>query len=60
MPLFEEPFVDPEKLIRDWIVAPGMEVQNGSLTFRPGRDHGFCVGAGEYRALRVDAAEVDA
>ena len=44
MALFEEPFTDPAKLNRDWIVAPGMAVGNGLLTFAPGHDEGYCVG----------------
>ena len=44
MVLFEETFADPEQLPHDWVVAPGMAVKNGVLTFSPGRDAGFCVG----------------
>lgn len=44
MALFEESFADPAKLSHDWIVAPGMAVRNGVLTFAPGHDEGYCVG----------------
>jgi hypothetical protein len=44
MVLFEEPFADPAKLDRDWIVAPGMAIRNGVLAFSPGHDQGSCVG----------------
>lgn len=45
MTLFEESFADPAKLIRDWIVAPGMSgpmlgderMRNGFRGTRPGR-----------------------
>jgi len=43
-PLFEEPFADPSKLTRDWIVAPGMAVRDGVLIFAPGCDEGYCAG----------------
>ena len=41
---FEESFTDLASLTKDWILAPGMTVQNGILTFAPGHDEGFCVG----------------
>jgi hypothetical protein len=44
MPLFEESFVESTKLMRDWIVAPGMSARNGVLTFSPGQDKGWCAG----------------
>jgi ankyrin repeat protein len=43
-PLFEAPFIDPEGLDRDWIVAPGMKVRRrGVLSFAPG-GRGFYMG----------------
>jgi hypothetical protein len=44
MPLFEESFVEPNKLLRGWIVAPGMAARNGVLMFSPGHDKGRCAG----------------
>jgi hypothetical protein len=44
MPLFEESFLESTKLMRDWIVAPGMSAGNGVLTFSPGQDKGWCAG----------------
>jgi hypothetical protein len=44
MILFEEPFSDPTKLARDWVIGPGMAIRNGVLAFSPGHDEGYCVG----------------
>ena len=44
MALFDESFLEPTKLMRDWIVAPGMSARNGVLTFAPGREMGWCAG----------------
>ena len=44
MILFEEPFSDPTKLARDWVIGPGMVIRNGVLVFAPGHDEGFCLG----------------
>jgi hypothetical protein len=44
MTLFDESFLEPTKLLRDWIVAPGMSARNGVLTFTPGHDMGWCAG----------------
>ncbi|HJU73522.1 MAG TPA: hypothetical protein VJ717_07235 [Gemmatimonadaceae bacterium] len=44
MALYEEPFDDPARLARDWIVAPGMAIRNGVLSFAPDWNEGFCVG----------------
>lgn len=50
MVLFEETFADPEQLPHDWVVAPGMAVKNGVLTFSPGRDAGYSVGLTRHLA----------
>jgi hypothetical protein len=44
MTLFDESFLEPTTLMRDWIVAPGMSARNGVLTFSPGHDKGWCAG----------------
>src|SRR5688500_13954723 len=44
MSLFEEPFSDPTKFARDWVIGPGMAIHNGVLAFSPGYDEGYCVG----------------
>src|SRR5262245_6930423 len=44
MVLFEEPFADPTKLARDWVIGPGMAVRNGLLAFSPSHDEGYCLG----------------
>ena len=42
MALFDESFLEPTELMRDWIVTPGMSAANGVLTFSPGHDQGWC------------------
>ena len=44
MILFEEPFSDPTKLARDWVIGPGMAIRNGVLAFSPGHGEGYCIG----------------
>jgi hypothetical protein len=44
MSIFKENFTDPATLNENWIVAPGMSVENGVLFFGPDRDNGFCAG----------------
>jgi hypothetical protein len=56
--LFEEPFADPAKLRRDWIVAPGMAVRNGVLAFAPDHEEGCCAGVtrqDEFRDFSITA-----
>lgn len=43
MLIFEEPFSDPAKLTRDWVVAPGMVIRNNVLAFSPDQ-HDRCAG----------------
>jgi hypothetical protein len=44
MLLFEEPFSDPAKLARDWVMGPGMAIRSGVLAFSPEHDEGYCLG----------------
>jgi hypothetical protein len=44
MILFEELFSDPATLSREWLLAPGMAVSNGVLTFSPDHEAGYCAG----------------
>ena len=42
MALFDESFLEPTKLMRDWIVTPGMSAGDGMLNFSPGHEQGWC------------------
>src|SRR5262245_10532101 len=44
MATFDESFLEPTKLMSNWIVAPGMAAQNGVLTFSPDHGKGWCAG----------------
>ena len=59
MLLFQEPFVDPAKLTRDWIVGPGMAIRDGVLVFAPGHDDGYCVGVTRRRDFSDFSITVD-
>jgi 3-keto-disaccharide hydrolase len=59
MVLFEEPFADPQKLLRDWVPGPGMSVQNGVLDFCPGQQEGYCVGLTRRQDFRDFSLTVD-
>ena len=59
MTLFEEPFADQTKLIRDWVPCPGLAVRNGVLTFTPARDEGYCVGVTRRNDFRDFSLAVD-
>jgi len=59
MVLFEEPFSNPAKLVRDWILAPGMAVRNGVLAFGPDHHEGFCVAVTRRHDFRDFAVAAD-
>jgi hypothetical protein len=59
MTLFEEPFTDENKLLRDWITAPGIAVRNGVLAFTPERDEGFCLAVTRQNDFRDFSMEAD-
>jgi hypothetical protein len=59
MTLFEEPFSEHTKLMRDWTPCSAMAVRNGVLTFTPGRDEGYCVGVTRRNDFRDFSLAVD-
>jgi hypothetical protein len=60
MTLFEEPFDDQTKLLRDWVTCPGMAVGNGVLAFAPDRDAGYCAGLTRQDDFRGFSVVADA
>ena len=59
MVLFEEPFADQGKFIRDWIPGPGMSVRQGVLEFSPDHREGYCVGLTRRQDFRDFSLTVD-
>jgi hypothetical protein len=59
MVLFEEPFVDQRKFIRDWIPGPGMSVRQGLLEFSPDASESFCLGLTRRQDFRDFSLTVD-
>jgi hypothetical protein len=59
MVLFEEPFADHAKLIRDWIPGPGMSVRQGKLEFSPAHTESYCIGLTRRQDFRDFALTVD-
>jgi hypothetical protein len=59
MVLFEEPFSDQEKFIRDWIPGPGIAVRQGVLEFSPDHNEGYCVGLTRRQDFRDFSLTVD-
>ena len=56
---FQEDFPDSATLRENWIVAPGMLVQNGALLFAPDPDEGFCAGVTRRNDFRDFALTAD-
>ena len=59
MVLFEEPFADQGKFIRDWIPGPGMSVRQRVLEFSPDHSECYCVGLTRRQDFRDFSLTVD-